>query len=338
MLKAFLLIVVGLAGDPEHGKTFHKWGTSLAEASERLGVTKDRLVYLVDQPGEGRRARLGPRDARRDRRRRSRLRQAGRSRGRRLHHAHRPRRFDGRTRSSICRRSGHDRSGFNLLLQAAGQAGRVRQHHERERTVHRGAVGAGPHDRDRDAQRRRALHARCSAGYFIDALTSEAADADKNKRVSVLEAFKFAKAEVARAYEREGLLATEHALLDDDGDKEGSADPWRRARIRRTRTARWRRWSRSASPATTGCRPIRSCARCNDERRDLERRVESLRLLKESMDPAKYTSELEKLVTAIALKTREIRAAEGGPNPSQRQSARIESECDRMPGVEIGPG
>jgi hypothetical protein len=47
------------------------------------------------------------------------------------------------------------------------------------------------------------------------------------------------------------------------------------------------------------------------ERRDLERRVESLRLLKESMEPGRYTSELEKLVTDIALKTREIRAAEG---------------------------
>src|SRR5687767_3755595 len=53
MLKAFLLIVVGLAGDPEHGKTFHKWGTTLAEASERLGVPADRVIYLVDQPGEG---------------------------------------------------------------------------------------------------------------------------------------------------------------------------------------------------------------------------------------------------------------------------------------------
>jgi hypothetical protein len=29
------------------------------------------------------------------------------------------------------------------------------------------------------------------------------------------------------------------------------------------------------------------------------------------MDQAKYSAELEKLVTAIALKTREIRAAEG---------------------------
>ena len=49
-------------------------------------------------------------------------------------------------------------------------------------------------------------------GFFVDALTSEAADADKNKRVSVLDAFKYAKGEVTRAYEREGLLATEHAL------------------------------------------------------------------------------------------------------------------------------
>jgi hypothetical protein len=43
----------------------------------------------------------------------------------------------------------------------------------------------------------------------------------------------------------------------------------------------------------------------------MERQVESLRLLKDSMDPAKYQSELEKLATDIALKTREIRAAEG---------------------------
>ena len=53
MLKAFLLIVVGLAGDPEHGKTFHKWGTTLAQASGRLGVASENLAYLVDAPAEG---------------------------------------------------------------------------------------------------------------------------------------------------------------------------------------------------------------------------------------------------------------------------------------------
>jgi len=47
------------------------------------------------------------------------------------------------------------------------------------------------------------------------------------------------------------------------------------------------------------------------ERRDLERRIEALRLLKDSMEPGRYSRELESLATAIALKTREIRALEG---------------------------
>jgi hypothetical protein len=33
------------------------------------------------------------------------------------------------------------------------------------------------------------------------------------------------------------------------------------------------------------------------------------------MPPAKYTSELERLVTDLALKTREIRTIEGDPKP-----------------------
>ena len=44
MLRAFLLIVVGLSGDPEHGELFQKWGTALAEASAKVGVPSDRLV------------------------------------------------------------------------------------------------------------------------------------------------------------------------------------------------------------------------------------------------------------------------------------------------------
>ena len=53
MLKAFFLIVVGLAGDPEHAKTFQQWGTKLAEASSRLGVPTERLVFLMEKPAEG---------------------------------------------------------------------------------------------------------------------------------------------------------------------------------------------------------------------------------------------------------------------------------------------
>jgi HPt (histidine-containing phosphotransfer) domain-containing protein len=46
------------------------------------------------------------------------------------------------------------------------------------------------------------------------------------------------------------------------------------------------------------------------ERRELEQQVESLKVLKGSLEPAKYEAELERLVTALALKTRELRQAE----------------------------
>src|SRR4029077_10985691 len=44
-----LLIVVGLAGDPEHGELFKKWGTTLADTAEqKLGVAKDHVTLLTD--------------------------------------------------------------------------------------------------------------------------------------------------------------------------------------------------------------------------------------------------------------------------------------------------
>src|SRR5678815_2119261 len=53
MLHAFLLVLVGLAGDPEHGELFHKWGGELVESAAKLGVAPDHVVYLVDQAQEG---------------------------------------------------------------------------------------------------------------------------------------------------------------------------------------------------------------------------------------------------------------------------------------------
>ncbi len=125
-------------------------------------------------------------------------------------------------------------------------------------------------------------------------MTSDAADADKNKRVSVLEAFNYAKAEVARAYERQGLLATEHALLDDNGDKEGSQAPGVAGKDGKISPDGRVAASSRLAPQVPGCRAIRSCARCIMERQDLERQVENLRLMKDSMPPEKYQAELER--------------------------------------------
>ncbi len=55
-------------------------------------------------------------------------------------------------------------------------------------------------------------------GYFIEALDGRGGDRDKNGRVSMLEAFEYARDNVRRWYEERDRLAAEHAGLDDDGD------------------------------------------------------------------------------------------------------------------------
>ena len=53
--------------------------------------------------------------------------------------------------------------------------------------------------------------------YFVHALTADVADADKDGRVSLLEAFRYAQRETKRVYDDASKIQTEHAQLDDDG-------------------------------------------------------------------------------------------------------------------------
>jgi hypothetical protein len=306
MLHVFLLIIVGLSGDPEHAKLFHAWGTQLANASEKLGVTNDHLVYLVDQPLDG--------DAH----------VTGKATREEIAKA-----VDGFAKAATkddlvfvtlighgtadggaakFNLPGPDMSGadFNTLLKKLPT----------DKIVFVDTTSSsGPFVEDLSAPGRTIVAATRNGaeqydtlfgGYFVEALTSEAADADKNKEISVLEAFQYAKTEVARAYEKEGLLSTEHAVLDDNGDKAGTQDPSPTGTDGRIAAVLSLGSTEAANlPADPKLRALYV------ERRSLERQVESLRLLKDSMDPAKYQSELEKLATDIALKTRDIRAAGG---------------------------
>ena len=61
--------------------------------------------------------------------------------------------------------------------------------------------------------------------YFIAALDGRAGDLDKNNRVSMLEAFNHARANVEQWYADQGRLAPEHAGLDDNGDSTFSLGP-----------------------------------------------------------------------------------------------------------------
>jgi hypothetical protein len=307
MLHAFLLILVGLAGDPEHGELFHKWGGELAEAAGKLGVPADHVVYLVDQPAEGE-ARVSGKAT---------VEEIGKT-------------FDKFAKLATADDAvyvvliGHGSydgktAKFNLPgpdISAADFNTQFRKLPTKQIVFVDTTSASGPFVNDLSGPGRVVIAATRNGaenystlfgGYFVDALTGDEADADKNRRVTMLEAFQFAKAAVQRAYDKEGLLSTEHAVLDDNGDRAGSTDPSTAGPD--GKVASLLAIGSAADAASLPTDPkLRALVL---EQRDMEHRVESLRLLKESMDPAKYQSELEKLVTDLALKTREIRTLEG---------------------------
>jgi len=310
MLRAFLLIVVGLAGDPEHGALFTKWGSALADASANVGVMRERLVYLADVKDEG--AKANGRATREE------IEKALAA----FAKAATPEdvvyvvlfghgSYDGQTARFNLPGRDMTPADFDALL---------RNVPARNVVFVNTSSSSGPFLEELSGPGRTIITATRSGaeqfttlfgGYFVEAFSTESSDADKNGRISMLEAFQYARTEVARAYEREGLLATEHAMLDDNGDKNGSQTPSPTGADGKLAASMSLGSAADAAPL-----PEDPTLRAlHLERRDLERRVESLRLLKDSMPPAKYASELERLVTDLALRTREIRKLEGDPTP-----------------------
>lgn len=293
-----LLIVVGLAGDPEHGELFAKWGATLADtASQKLGVPADHVVLLSGAAATR----------------------------------------DGVTKAfgALAAAAGEQDTVVIVLFGHGTYAGKIAKFNltgpdmtpqdfepllarlRSKRVVFADTTSAsGPFVEALSGPGRvivaatrtgGEMFATLFGGPFVEAFAAEAADADRDGRVSILEAFGYAKGSVATSYQREGLLPTEHPVLDDNGDKEGSLDPGPQAKDGQSAAVlAIGSMKRDAAPATEKLRALYA------ERAVIERRIESLRLLKSGMDPAKYAAELEKLATDLALKTREIRAAEGG--------------------------
>ena len=126
---------------------------------------------------------------------------------------------------------------------------------------------------------------------FVRGLTSGEADADKDGRVSVLEAFAYAKREVARVYETDNKMLTEHAALSDSG------------LARSVSFGAQRGQSAPLDPRA---------AALVAERSELEAKVAALRGRKDSMSPAAYEAELERLLVQVAEKSQAIRALGSG--------------------------
>jgi hypothetical protein len=144
-------------------------------------------------------------------------------------------------------------------------------------------------------------------GHFVAALAGDGADADKDGRVSLLEAFTYATREVRRVYEQENRLLTEHALLDDDGDRSGSAEPGARGGDGGLARSFFLTGAASAAAASNDPR----AAALRKEKEELEAKVEALKGRKEAMDAKAYEAELERLLVDLAAATRALRALEG---------------------------
>jgi hypothetical protein len=292
-----LLIVVGLAGDPEHGELFKKWGTTLADtATQKLGVAKDHVTLLTDAAA---------------------------------------------TRDGVVKAFGalaaaeaddtvvivlfghgtyaNKTAKFNLtgpdMTPQDFEPLLARLKSKRVVFVNTASASApfvealsGPGRVVVAATRTGGeMFATLFGGPFVEAFSNDSADSDHDGKISILEAFEYARKTVAASYQREGLLPTEHAILDDNGDKEGSMEPGREAKDGQSAAVlAIGSLRQQALPADEKVRALYA------ERSQIERRIEALKLLKSGMDPAKYESELEKLATDLALKTRQIRAAEGG--------------------------
>ena len=127
--------------------------------------------------------------------------------------------------------------------------------------------------------------------------------------MSLLEAFQFARTEVAREYETSNRILTEHALLDDNGDGEGSSEV-EDGPDGRTARAMFLAPDKTRAAAMATDDPVLRAL--YEVKADLERRLEELRAIREQMEENRYERELEDLLVELALNNREIRALGGG--------------------------
>jgi hypothetical protein len=142
------------------------------------------------------------------------------------------------------------------------------------------------------------------AQAFIEALTSGAADLDKNDRISLWEAFVYASKLVEQHYQRAGTLATEHAVLDDSGDGVG-----RDASAKTTGVTLASLTYLDLPAATRSADP--AIQALIDRREALNKQIDDLRRAQTTMPAAEFEQQFEKLALELAQVSAEIRKKGG---------------------------
>jgi hypothetical protein len=301
-----LIVVEGLAGSPEHGASFSEWATTLLNAAvDRQGVAHEHVHHLLPDPAQSTWAGATRSDAEGLRAKIEEV--AGQA---------------GAADLIALVLIGHgtaagDESRFNLPgrdLTAAEWGGLFVPFLTQRIVVVNTASASGGFVSALSASGRVIITATRTPKernetifprYFVAAFAEEGSDIDRDGRISFFEAFEFARLETARAYGLEDLLSTEHALIDDNGDGEGTSEPVPGA-------------GDGMLAATLHLAPVVDQAASPElrallsERATIEAQIVDLRARKDGMIEDDYLLQLEDLLVALAEKNEDIRAAGGG--------------------------
>ena len=144
--------------------------------------------------------------------------------------------------------------------------------------------------------------------FFVEAIAGDGADLDKDERISLLEAFVYARQEVERYYEEQNEILTEHAVLDDNGDGEGSHDAGLTGPDGPL-AATFHVGGISGTTAQAAEDPV--LARLYEERSEIQSRIDGLRAVRDAMTEDDYLDAMEPILVELALKSRDIREREG---------------------------
>ena len=135
---------------------------------------------------------------------------------------------------------------------------------------------------------------------FIKALSSDAADVDKNGRISLLEAFTHASRLVGQHYEQAGTMSTERAMVDDTGDGKG------RDAVTEGPDGVVAGLTYLDSPAmATSSDP--AVQQLLTRQQALTQQVDDLRRRRPGMPAAEFDRQFETLIIELALVSREVR-------------------------------
>ncbi|MGE0703209.1 MAG: C13 family peptidase [Vicinamibacterales bacterium] len=293
--QTHLLVIVGVGGSPDHVKRFHGYGTTIVDSAVKGGLPEAQITYLADKPEEAPAA-----DARSTRENVSKaLSDLAAGSGANdeifivlIGHGT----FDGQqgafnlggpdlTAADYATLLGAFKTQRIVFVNTASSSGAfLSALAGPARTIVTATRTGGERNETRFAE------------HFAAAWNTESADSDRNGRISVQEAFEYARLNVEASYKQTGHIPTEHPTLDDGSDgKLASTQYLTPPRSRSGEMA-------SADPK------LQKLVAQQDE---LQQQIDRHRLMKDRMDAAQYEAELERLLTELALVSRTIRDMEG---------------------------